>query len=667
MSSERLRLALRDLAAGAAFAAMAISGQVPLWALAFFVAVLVVALAGRRPLADGRLSALALLAAVVVLYAAVVVEQLDLVVAACSTASMLTAQRMLSRPSPRTTDQVQLASLLMIAGGAVLSADLLFALCFFLYVVLAVLAQGLAVVAEAGPGPLPPVRRVLRPLGLGVALALLGALVFFILFPRLSWNVAARRGGASLGPATTGFADGLRLGGSGLLKSNPRVVFRARIDPDPGTDDLDAYWVGKRFDVFDGVQWSAPGRPEGPARQVVVGRPEPPFVRQEIDLLPAYGSRTLVALDRPAVFGEAETHAPTFTVRTELLPSGDREVRLISASEHVTYRAYSSADRSPAPMVDDVERSRRLQLPSRLDPRIPALARRLSVGAVGDRAIARQLERALQTDYAYTLELPGRVKDPLADFLFDRKAGHCEDFATALAVLLRARQIPARVVVGFHGGERAAGEYLVRAGDAHAWVEAEVDGHVLRLDATPPQHRSAVGSGLLGWLLARWEALQIRWLDRVVEYSFADQARLASEFRRGTGSRSRPESTTGRRDGSVAFALGLLGVALVVAALLGRRAAGGDTERLGRTLQRLLRRQGRLGPAGWLDRAQLDEANLAPVREGITRYREARFGRRPLGPGEGRRLARRARAALRSAPTPSPPAPPRPRAAPRPG
>ncbi len=133
------------------------------------------------------------------------------------------------------------------------------------------------------------------------------------------------------------------------------------------------------------------------------------------------------------------------------------------------------------------------------------------------------------------------MKDPLADFLFERRAGHCEDFATALAVLLRARQIPARVVVGFHGGERAAGEYLVRAGDAHAWVEAEVDGQVLRLDATPPQHRSAAGVGLAGWLLARWEALQIRWLDRVVEYSLSDQARLAQgiRWRAKDGSRRR--------------------------------------------------------------------------------------------------------------------------------
>jgi len=659
MSSERFRLLLRDLAAAAAFAAMAISGQVPLWTVGLFVLALAVAMTGRRPLADGRLSAVALLLAVIVLYAAVMVEQLDLVVAACITASLLTAQRMLSLPTGRTTDQVQLASLLMIAGGAVLSADLLFALCLFTYAVLAVLSQGLSVVAVSGPGPFPSTARVLRPLAAGLAIAMAGALAFFVLFPRLSWNVAARRGGASLGGGTTGFADGLRLGGSGLLKSNPRVVFRARIDPDPGTEDLDAYWVGRRFDTFDGVQWSSRGRPGSPVRQVSLGPVESDLVRQEIDLLPAYGSRTLVALDTPVVLGDAESHQATFSVRTELIPSGDREVRLIGPSEHVTYRAFSALDRGSSRQADAGERARRLQLPKNLDGRIPALAGTLSEGAVGDRAIARQLERALQAGYAYTLELPGRVKDPLADFLFDRRAGHCEDFATALAVLLRAKQIPARVVVGFHGGERAAGEYLVRAGDAHAWVEAEVDGHTLRLDATPPQHRSAAGTGLTGWLLARWEALQIRWLDRVVEYSFSDQNRLAQRFRWSTS--ATPDRPTSRTpSASAAVALGVLGIAFLIAALVGRRAAAGDAAELGRSLQRLLRRRGRLGPGGWLDGAPVDEAELLPVREGIARYREARFGRRPLGPGEARRLMRQARQALRGMPSPSPARPERP-------
>src|SRR5262249_38866743 len=183
----------------------------------------------------------------------------------------------------------------------------------------------------------------------------------------------------------------------------------------------------RRFDVFDGVQWSTRGRPGTPMRQVMLGPMEPDLVRQDFDLLPAYGSRTLVALDTPVVLGDAESHQATFSVRTELIPAGDREVRLIGPSEHVTYRALSALDRGSGRAAAGRGGAGRLRLRGRLAPRIPILAEPLSQGAVGDRAVARQLERALQTGYAYTLELPGRVKDPLPDFLFDRRAGHCED------------------------------------------------------------------------------------------------------------------------------------------------------------------------------------------------------------------------------------------------
>ena len=91
MSSERLRLVLRDLAAAAAFAAMAISGQVPLWTVALFVVALGVAISGRRPLSDGRVSAVALLVAVVVLYGAVSSEAVMHAATTRSSCSTITA------------------------------------------------------------------------------------------------------------------------------------------------------------------------------------------------------------------------------------------------------------------------------------------------------------------------------------------------------------------------------------------------------------------------------------------------------------------------------------------------------------------------------------------------------------------------------------------------
>jgi len=100
-----------------------------------------------------------------------------------------------------------------------------------------------------------------------------------------------------------------------------------------------------------------------------------------------------------------------------------------------------------------------------------------------------QLQEYLRDHYRYTLHLPATVqKDPLANFLFERKEGHCEYFASAMAVMLRGLGIPARVVNGFRGGEfnDLSGQYLVRARDAHSWVEAYFPRHGwVSFDPTP--------------------------------------------------------------------------------------------------------------------------------------------------------------------------------------
>ncbi len=187
-----------------------------------------------------------------------------------------------------------------------------------------------------------------------------------------------------------------------MLKSNPRVVFRARIEPDPGSEQLDAYWVGRRFDRFDGVEWSSSGRP-GARRcdRWCSGAREPGLVRQDIDLLPAYGSRTLVALDTPVAFGDAELHQPTFTMRTELVPSGDREVRLTGSlrARHLPrlQRRSTGPRHRPWPTPSASAGSSCRLGSTRASPRSPT---ELAAGATGDRAVARQLERALQTGYA---------------------------------------------------------------------------------------------------------------------------------------------------------------------------------------------------------------------------------------------------------------------------
>jgi protein-glutamine gamma-glutamyltransferase len=643
--TRRLRVTLRDLGASFAFLAMSLSSQVPLWMAALFVGALILCILDIRPFKRHvRESALLLLGSVLVLWAMVATGRMDLVVAACACAALLTVQRMLSAPGPAVDQQVALAGLLMVSGGAALSADLSFLPCLFGYTLLTSLALTLGEVEQAAPAGAPakasPALRAASALAL---LAVVGGALFFFAFPRLSWNLAVRHSTLSLGGPVVGLGDRMRLGGSGELKSNPRIVFRAELDPDPRVESLNAYWVAYRFDNFDGVEWRGQSPAGRPSQRLSVGPGARKGVAQTIELLPAYGSRTAVALDRPVQFSMATAFLPSATVRTGVMPVGDESVRFDGSASGFRYHALSVTEgRGPRP--DPATRERRLELPPHLDPRIPALARELAGDSKEPVQVARRLERGLLQRYRYTLELPGPVDDPLADFLFQRRAGHCEDFATALAVLLRTLDIPSRVVTGFYGGERTADEYSVRAGDAHAWVEADVPEGTLRLDATPPQNRSAASASLVSWLLGAYESLEVRWLNGVVDYSFADQMAFLRGQRRGTvGGQPR---TVHLPRASLPF-LGAASLLALLLVLLVRRRRD-EAVRLGAALQRLAAGAGLLKKGSWLDALPGTPGAIpVPLRRAVGRYLEARFGTRPLGRGERRALLVAAREALK--------------------
>ena len=119
----------------------------------------------------------------------------------------------------------------------------------------------------------------------------------------------------------------------------------------------------------------------------------------------------------------------------------------------------------------------------------PRLAAQITASASNDFDKAAALENYLRTRFGYTLQLPQtKEKDPIANFLFERKQGHCEYFASAMAVMLRTLGIPSRVVNGFRSDEfnDLTGNYVVRAKDAHSWVEAYFPGygwHIFRSDS----------------------------------------------------------------------------------------------------------------------------------------------------------------------------------------
>lgn len=127
------------------------------------------------------------------------------------------------------------------------------------------------------------------------------------------------------------------------------------------------------------------------------------------------------------------------------------------------------------------------QLPDQLDPRIKQLAQRLTQGALTDWDKALLLEQYMRSNHRYTLSTVSNQNNvPLVDFLFHSKAGHCEYFATSLAVMLRSLGIPARMVMGYAAQELnpVTGYYELKGSHGHAWVQAHLDGHWVLLEGT---------------------------------------------------------------------------------------------------------------------------------------------------------------------------------------
>jgi hypothetical protein len=171
-----------------------------------------------------------------------------------------------------------------------------------------------------------------------------------------------------------------------------------------------------------------------------------------------------------------------------------------------------------------------LTLP-RLDPRILTLARQITSSSRNDYERATALESYLRTHFGYTLELPGTLaNDPIAEFLFLRKKGHCEYFASAMAVMLRGLEIPSRMVTGFHGGEfnDLTSQYVIRASDAHAWVEGYFPKYGwVSFDPTPSG--APVTPTMWTRALLYLDAAKSFWRDWVVSYDSGQQQMLGQE------------------------------------------------------------------------------------------------------------------------------------------
>jgi transglutaminase-like putative cysteine protease len=362
------------------------------------------------------------------------------------------------------------------------------------------------------------------------------ALPLFFIAPRFGGSAFARAGGAST--KVSGFSDTVKLGDIGLLQQSNAVVMRVRVENQ--LPDLYLRWRGIALDKFDGRMWQrSPG-------DSLTYRDKIFYQFDTTDSLHRLTTQTffLEPVNTPVLFA-----APRAIAIQGELPYVrlDREGGITTRQhslDRITYKAISDTTEPDAKVLRADARpyaanfSRYLQLPETLDPRISKLAREwiVSAGAHNRYDAARAIEQHLQRDFGYSLDMKARGADPLADFLFNVREGHCEYFSTAMTVMLRTQGVAARVVNGFQRGEYndAADVYTVTQRDAHSWVEVYFPetGAWVTFDPTPPDGRPVrETTGLVSRLGKYAEAMELYWNQYVIGYDRQEQRSLATSLR----------------------------------------------------------------------------------------------------------------------------------------
>jgi transglutaminase-like putative cysteine protease len=451
----------------------------------------------------------------------------------------------------RERDNIMLAILafLMVLSSAVLTVNSVFLFSFALFLLVAVATFMLMEMRHSGHVANVQARHSsdaeehrhlafalakIAPVLVGIIVLFGGAL--FFLMPRMS---AGYLGGYSYGTdLSSGFSDHVQLGQIGEIQRSDAVVMHVQIDGDTiGRYDL--HWRGVALADFDGHNWSNPHNqftlPREPGDRFIVPHKNPALAsyvtrNQTREVLIHY--RVLMEPVGTNVFFLAPwARNVTGDYRLLATDSSSAVYNLDPARSISRYEADSDIAAPSAAELRAAERNYPPQVAAeylrlrQVDPRVPKLAEQITGGATNDFDKAAALEHHLRTRFGYTLELPRTPpQDPIANFLFERKQGHCEYFASAMAVMLRTLGIPSRVVNGFHSEEfnDLTGNYIVRAKDAHSWVEAYFPGYGWQtFDPTPPGR----GGAAQGWgrVELYLDAMASFWRDWVVSYDTSHQ------------------------------------------------------------------------------------------------------------------------------------------------
>lgn len=433
---------------------------------------------------------------------------------------LLLAIKFLEAKKVRDYMQIYTITVFLLAGSALMSIDIIFLLYFagliFIITVAIIMltyySHDHKMLLEKKIAAKIMLKSLMLPL-----ISIPATALMFIVLPRTNYPLADFLNRAET--ARSGFTDNVQLGDVSSIQRDASIIFRANMER---VSDDNLYWRGLVMDYFDGSSWRVMRRSEFRLSDKL----KQAAIKQTIYLEP-YGSRYLMALDKPvaiALKGVTSYRDLTFSLPANI----ERRLR---------YEAFSVI--SDFIHEEGADREIYLQLPGKLAPEITTLAGELTADKENAREITEALLRFFLSGgrFKYSLENLPITKKPLEDFLFKHRYGNCEYFASAMAALLRAAKVPARVVGGYRGGyyNEVGGYYLVSQENAHVWVEAYLEnGRWIRLDPTPAGIENFNFSKMKGPLFKVrlfFDSLNYYWNAVVINYNFQKQVALLSKLR----------------------------------------------------------------------------------------------------------------------------------------
>lgn len=400
-------------------------------------------------------------------------------------------------------------------------------------------------------------------------------LVLFVVIPRLGplWAIPNQQA------AKTGFSDSMSPGDFGQLALSRAPAFRVEFigrDTPPPPSQL--YWRGLVLDSFDGRTWRQRD-PWGIAPKV---KDEEPLTEESVAysiILEPHGQPWLFSLMTPQSTSAPGNYRPIRITRDHLLFNS------VPVAQRLRYQVISALAFAPSPpqALTNSERAAYTRLPQGSNPQAQALAAQWRAEGLSDQAIIERVLNLFNREFTYSLQAPVLGQHSVDEFLFTTQKGFCEHFASSFSLLLRAADIPVRVVVGYQGGSWNPLEnyLLVSQSDAHAWTEVWIEGEGWRnIDPTAAVAPNRIeqgldnalsadeqnlvnsnwsGSALLYNLRLRWDAATFVWQRWVLNYDSQTQEGLLSRLLGGTEAWRMTLWLIG---------LGLLGAALATWALL---------------------------------------------------------------------------------------------------